>query len=152
MSTQSLGIHNIGAIICTVGGVRIQGTGDEGIAIEPATPEDIAHGISADGTHPYVEVTNDQRFVATFSVYQTSAAYARLAELRDEQNTAVKAASATAFDRRFYFRNPSTGDKVTSDRAVIVSRPGIMAKKANSLMEFKVLLPNPVIERGSLII
>lgn len=150
--SQSLGIHDLASIVCTVGGVPIKGTADDGIEIAPVTSEVIANGISADGAHPFVEVTNDARFVATFQVYQTSAAYARLAELLDEQDTDLRNGVPDPFARRFYYSNPRTGDKAVSNRAVFVNRPSLMGKKTNQPIQFQVFLPAPDITRGASIL
>jgi len=150
--SQTLGIHDLSSIVCTIGGVRIKGTTDDGIEVAPVTAETIANGISADGAHPYVEVTNDNRYLATFQVYQTSAAYARLAELLAEQEADIANKVTDPFARRFYFNNPRTGDKGISDRAVFVNRPSLMGKKANQPIQFQVFLPNPTITRGASIL
>jgi hypothetical protein len=150
--SQSLGIHDLASIVCTLGGVRIKGTTDDGIEIGPVTAETIANGISADGAHPFVEITNDNRFVMTFSVYQTSAAYARLAQLQAEQAADVFNNVTDPFARRAYFNNPRTGDKCVSNRLVFTNRPPLMGKKANQPVQFLVFLPNPTITRGASIL
>jgi len=150
--SQTLGIHDLSSIVCTIGGVRIKGTTDDGIEVAPVTAETIANGISADGAHPYVEITNDNRYLATFQVYQTSAAYARLAELLAEQESDTSSGVTDPFARRFFFHNPRTGDKGVSDRAIFVNRPSLMGKKANQPIQFQVFLPNPTITRGATIL
>ena len=150
--SQTLGIHDLSSIVCTIGGVSIRGTADDGIEVAPVTAETIANGISADGAHPFVEVTNDNRFMMRFQVYQTSAAYARLAQLKAEQDADLANGVTDPFARRAYFSNPRTGDKCVSNRAVFTNQPGIMGKKANQPIEFLIFLPNPTITRGTAIL
>ena len=145
---DTLGVHNLAAIIFQVAGIRIQGTGDEGIVIEAVTEDNVTTQVSADGDLVTVEGVNDSRWRARVSTFQTSAAYKNLHDLKVAQDAAMKAGTP-AFNRRCFYKDPGTGDRVVANQCIIENTPPINGQKTAQTVEWRIILVSPTIARGA---
>jgi hypothetical protein len=124
---------------------RITGfKGDTSMTLAPVTADD-EHEVSTDGITVTLNRSTDRRYILTLSMDPESIGYKRLAEIRAEQ----QAEEAGAIPKRaFRLRDPSNGDEVTSDYAIIISRPELALGSKREAVEVRILLPDPTIKLG----
>jgi len=140
--------YSPGAVQVYLSPYRIQGfSGDTIITYSPVTADD-EHEVSVDGSAVVVNVNNDNRHIVTMTLHPESKGYKYLAAIRAEQRAEVEEGGALTA-RAFRLTDPSNGDIIESEHAIIISRAEITMGKGRDGVEFRVLLPDPTENLGS---
>lgn len=117
---------------------------DTMITLAPVTADD-EHEVSTDGATVTLLRSTDKRYLLTLSMDPESLGYRRLAQIRAEQ----VAEDAGAIPKRaMRLTDPSNGDDVQSDYAIIISRAELAMGKGRDAVEVRILLPDPTIKLG----
>jgi len=127
---------------------RITGfAGDTIISVSPVTADD-EHEVSVDGTAVVLNVSTDNRHIVTMTMMPESKGYKYLADIRAEQRAELAEGGALTA-RAFRLYDPSNGDAVESDYAIIISRAEISMGSSRDPVDFRLLLPDPTLTMAS---
>uniref|UniRef100_A0A6M3M9I2 Uncharacterized protein n=1 Tax=viral metagenome TaxID=1070528 RepID=A0A6M3M9I2_9ZZZZ len=134
--------HNLDAVIASLGGILLSGYGDsDALTIEPNSDSaDVSVG--ADG-ETVVNVINDDNYLLTIHLMETSAAVVQLDVLYKAQRTAMRI--GPLLPQPFRMSDPISGESVSTDRTVFLRPPDRSKGSKSGMREYKLLLSAPTI-------
>lgn len=135
--------YDLKLVICTVGGVAINGYGDgDAITFEWAA-DIVEETVGADGDVVFSR-TNDRRLRVTLNLMQKSRAHLLLFGLLELQHgDTVGIHPPVILPVPFFLVDPSTGETIASGDTVFVSRPAPSKNKVAGAVVYKLTLPSP---------
>ncbi len=142
--------YDLKAISVFVRNVRVEGFApNDAIGIE-WTDDLVVVDTTADG-QKVVSRTNDNGMNVVFNLMNTSEAYRRLALLMTEQYALGSPVPVSAIaPMPFRLFDPAIGDIITSEYLVFLNRPAPMKGRQAGVVQFRCLLPAPVVAFGTL--
>ena len=145
MSTSSTGVHDILAIIVTIGGVPIPPSGESDF-VDHDFPDDASAYVGSDGGSVW-SLNPDESADVTITCSPYSDAHAALGALHDVQRSLRSAFVGFAYA----YRNTKNGDYCNAAGCIIMKAPKMTASRDAGDVEWKLRLDKGVRGYGTIL-